>query len=579
MPVDPPAFVESLRDHQLLSSGRIGELTGSLQPQFADTSALAKELIERGWLTSFQVDQVLKGQAHRLTLGPYLLLEVLGEGGMGQVFKAMHRLMHRVVALKVIRQEWLADPESVSRFQREIRALAQLSHPNIVAAYHADKVDDRYFLVMEYVEGTDLNRLVKEGGPLPVDRACDFVRQAALGLQHAYERGLVHRDIKPGNILVTRQGEVKVLDLGLALIGRRPEEGQTECTATTSREVVRGTVDFMAPEQALSSHHVDICADIYSLGCTLYFLLTGRPPFGGSIVEKLVLHQQAEPVAVELLRQELPPLLPRVLRTMMAKQAKDRYQTPAEVAAALAPFCQVSKEGSSLDRQAPAGTSSIGLREDTDSHPQSAPTPRRGQGQGGGPTDAAFRARKKRRRLALVGVAGVILLGIVGGMLAWLRPWEPHVLLVAQQGEGQYLSIKEAIKNAPKNTRILVRPGTYRESLVIDRDVEIVGDGDAKAIVIEATDETCLLMKTPSAVVRNLTLRSKIGPKGGQFPAVRIPHGQLTLDHCDVVGGVVLTDKGAKADIKSCKINGNETTIGIAITDQAAAHIVGDQAK
>jgi serine/threonine-protein kinase len=202
------------------------------------------------------------------------------------------------VALKLIRKERLANADAIRRFHREIRAAAQLSHPNIVAAHDADEVNGTHFFVMEYVEGTDLARLVKKHGPLGIADACEYVRQAGLGLQHAFEKGLVHRDIKPANLLLTRAGVVKVLDMGLARLGY---DGDEEASSTMTREgSVMGTLDYIAPEQAIDSHCVDIRADIYSLGCTLYFLLTGRVPFpGGEAMQQLMKHRFDEPVAMQ----------------------------------------------------------------------------------------------------------------------------------------------------------------------------------------------------------------------------------------------------------------------------------------
>jgi tRNA A-37 threonylcarbamoyl transferase component Bud32 len=306
-PVDSVAALgQALRDSRLLEPAQLQELT-ALQARYVEPRGLARELLQRDWLTAYQVNQLFQGRGHELTLGPYVLLERLGAGGMGQVFKARHVLMRRLVALKVIRKDHLADPEIVSRFHREIRAVAQLAHPNIVLAHDAGQVGDTHFLVMEYVEGTDLARLVKKHGPLPVARACAYVRQAALGLQHAHERGLVHRDIKPANLLLaTAPGEavVKVLDLGLARLSHGGEQTVGELT---QEGAVMGTPDFIAPEQAEESRGVDIRADVYSLGCTLYYLLTGRVPFpGGTLLQKLRRHQNEQPAPVTTLRPEVP---------------------------------------------------------------------------------------------------------------------------------------------------------------------------------------------------------------------------------------------------------------------------------
>jgi serine/threonine-protein kinase len=346
MPIESvAALVEVLGRHSLLSPDQLAEITGALQARCADAKALAKELLRRGWLTPYQANQLLQGHGDDLVLGPYLLLERLGEGGMGQVFKARNSKLGRLVALKVIHPECLADPDSVRRFQREIRAGAQLDHPNVVRAYDAGEAGSRHFLVMEFVAGTDLKRLVDRRGPLPVAEACEYARQAALGLQHAHERGLVHRDIKPSNLLLAvggpAAGVVKVLDLGLVRRARQAD-GESSSTLTEEGWVV-GTPDYLAPEQASDPRKADARSDLYSLGCTLYFLLAGRPPFPfGSPTDKVIKHAMLDPLPVEQLRPDVPPALAAVLRKLMAKRPEDRYQTPAELAAALAALHDLS---------------------------------------------------------------------------------------------------------------------------------------------------------------------------------------------------------------------------------------------
>jgi serine/threonine protein kinase len=264
----------------------------------------------------------------------YRVEQLLGAGGMGAVYRAYHRVMERPVALKVISPGLLTRPAVVERFTREIKAAARLSHPNIVAALDAEQAGGVHFLVMEYVEGTDLARLVQQRGPLPVALACEYVRQAALGLQHAHERGLVHRDIKPSNLMLTAGGQVKVLDFGLALLASETAAGDL-----TSTGVVMGTADYIAPEQADDPHRADIRADLYSLGCTLYFLLTGQPPFPeGNFMQKVIAHSQSTPRPLTDFRNDLPPGLEQALGRMMAKGPAQRYQTPGEAARALVPF-------------------------------------------------------------------------------------------------------------------------------------------------------------------------------------------------------------------------------------------------
>ncbi len=330
-------LVDELRRHRLLEPAQLDEAARLVGTGLVEPKALADELVRRGWLTSYQADQLLQGRGKDLVLGACVLLEPLGEGGMSQVFKARQQKLGRVVAVKVLRKDRLANAETVRRFQRELRALASLSHPNIVTAYGADEVRGAHMLVMEYVEGaTDLAALVKKNGPLPVREACDYVRQAALGLQHAHERGLVHRDVKPHNLLLCAGGKtVKILDLGLA---RLDDGADAEASGAVTKEgAVLGSPDYLSPEQAQSMHSVDIRADLYSLGCTFYFLLAGRPPFpGGSFFDKVYRHRFEEPAPLEALRPDAPPAVVAVVRKLMAKRPEDRYATPAEVASAVA---------------------------------------------------------------------------------------------------------------------------------------------------------------------------------------------------------------------------------------------------
>jgi serine/threonine protein kinase len=325
-------FVKVLTELRLLEVDQLLEATGDLLPRFPEPRALARELVQRNWLTPFQINQLFQGRAQELVLGQYLLLERLGEGGMSQVFKARHRSMSRIVALKVIHKERLNNPDAVSRFYREIKAAAQLSHPNVVIAYDADQVGETHFFAMECVEGTDLSKLVKKGGPVGIEQACDCIRQAALGLQHAHERGLIHRDIKPSNLMLTTDGVVKVLDLGLA----RFDGSERTNTNLTQVGTVVGTPDYLAPEQALNARSADARADLYSLGCTFYFLLTGKPPFRGSgLSEILMKHQLEQAPPLEQLRPEVPARVRAIVNTLMAKKPEDRYQTAAELVAAL----------------------------------------------------------------------------------------------------------------------------------------------------------------------------------------------------------------------------------------------------
>ncbi len=383
-------FVHTLRRCGLLEGSQLNALDQALDPDTKDPRPLARRLLHQGWLTPYQVNQVLSGRGRDLVLGSYLVLERLGEGGMGQVFKARHQKLGRTVALKVMRRERLADPEAVRRFRREVQIVSQLAHPNIVLAYDADEVAGTHFLVMEYVEGVSLSEYVKRNGALPVAQACNYVRQTALGLQYAFERDLVHRDIKPSNLLVTKGppvksqqqgleaqvsgsdlgplgfGLVKILDLGLARL-RLASRGEDSSDALTHFGVLMGTPDYIAAEQAANPHEADTRSDLYSLGCTFYCLLTGSVPFpGGSTVEKLFRHQGEEPVPVEERNRSVPPEVAGIVRRLMAKKPADRFQTPGQAVAALTPLVRVDEAAATV----PAAHATM-----TDCHLATTPLP------------------------------------------------------------------------------------------------------------------------------------------------------------------------------------------------------------
>jgi serine/threonine protein kinase len=342
-------LLDQLRENALLQPAQLEQLARLPEAQDPDPRALARQVFQRGWLTRYQLSQVAQGRGKELRIGPYLILDRLGEGGMGQVFKAQHERMGRVVALKVIRKDRLSHPKAVSRFFQEVKAAGQLNHPHIVLAFDAGEADGTHFLSMEYVEGQDLQRLIGKVGPLPPAQACDYIRQAALGLQHAHERGLVHRDIKPQNLLVTTVpteqtadsthpdwGTVKVLDMGLC----RWRQGLTEEERGLTREgSFLGTADYTAPEQARDPRAADNRSDLYGLGCTFFYLLTGQTPFRAETLTELLLkHQTEEVIPLESLRSDVPEGVRDILQKLLAKRPADRFQSAAELAAALEPF-------------------------------------------------------------------------------------------------------------------------------------------------------------------------------------------------------------------------------------------------
>jgi serine/threonine-protein kinase len=338
--VDRATFLENLHQSRLLPEEQLAGFVAALPAQAAPAE-VAHALLERGLLTKYQVKQVWEGQGKGLVLGQYRVLNELGRGGFGRVLKAVHAMMGRVVALKVINPELVEDSQVRTWFRREVLASTQLGHANIVMAYDAGEIDDTLFLVMEYVDGQNLDAWVRGRGPLPVALACEVTRQAAQALQHAHEKGMVHRDIKPANLLLAEEHDgtvlVKVADFGLARLHRSAPHGTL---MPRHEKGFLGTPDFVSPEQARDLHAVDIRSDLYSLGCTLYFALTARRPFRGkTVLETIVQHLEKDPEPIEAVRPDVPPALRGVLRRMMAKEPGDRFQTPAELIAALAPLC------------------------------------------------------------------------------------------------------------------------------------------------------------------------------------------------------------------------------------------------
>lgn len=344
-------FLVALEKSELLTAEQLAEAR-QIAAGESDSYAAAKAMARKGLLTRWQAAQVLAGRsAAAFRLGKYKLLELLGRGGMGSVFAAHHVTMNRRVALKILSKGLDRNPAAMERFLAEARAIAALDHPNIVQAYSVDNEDDRFYLVMEFVDGRDLAQIVEDSGPLSYDAAADAIRQAAEGLAHAHAKGMIHCDIKPSNLLVNNQGVVKILDLGVArLTGPKPAE------ADAKDEKVAGTIDYMAPEQARGGAF-DQRADVYALGCTLYFLLTGHAPFPtGSIHERILKHQTEQPASILERRPDAPKDLVRIARKMMAKDPVERFQTAAEVAEALSHFNPAQRE---LKRAVPLDDASV----------------------------------------------------------------------------------------------------------------------------------------------------------------------------------------------------------------------------
>jgi serine/threonine-protein kinase len=540
-----------------------------------DEPAVLAQMVEAAVLTSFQAEQVQAGRVGELVLAErYRLLEQVGAGGMGAVYRALDLQLARVVAVKVLPEQSLNDADAVARFAREARALAQVEHPNVVGMHGAGEDRGRPFLVMEYVEGVSLSRLLKEHGALAPGRAADYAHQAALGLHHAHERKLVHRDLKPGNLLITPEHVVKILDLGLA---RFLQDQIGDATITRDGSAL-GTPDYMAPEQFRDARRADPRSDVYALGCTLYHMLSGRVPFpGSSLSEKCRAHEQDEPPALEELAPDVPVGLALVVRRMMAKRPQDRFQSAREVAEALLPHVAGSArsvvqfrkgavwEGGQLALQprrgrlrllrwATAGAAAgvvaaLALLIGPQLFPrQTAPTPPPDAGQG-----AAKAGPPKSRVLTI-----------------------PNGLTVAQDGTGQYRTIGEALRLArPGMTIRVLDAATYPEQIFLTRTQH-------RGITLEAVRKARLamppggkrlfhLMNVPGVCVRGFALTAPAGKNGlivveGHAPGTLLEQLELQLDHNEESVGVSLEDLQLKKGevpvvIRRCRFRGGYAAI------------------
>lgn len=433
------SFLALLEKSQLLGAKDL-EKVRAAAGKYEDAKALARALVAAKGLTRWQAGQLLAGRSS-FTLGKYRLVDLLGRGGMGSVFAAEHKTLGRRVALKIISKQTGRDPEQLERFLDEARRIAALDHPNIVRAFDVDHEGERYFLVLERVEGRDLQQMVESDGPLDVGRAARFIRQAALGLAHAHDRKMIHCDIKPANLILGSDDVVKILDMGMARLV------ESDGSSSDSNENIVGTIDYIAPEQALEAEDLDHRADIYSLGCTLYFLLTSRPPFGdGTLAQRIMKHQTQTPRPISDTRSGVPDELAEVCLKMMAKKPEDRFQNAADVAQALEPWAGGDAKARPRD-DAPVASSGPAVVELIDDEPPKANddgevsisvtdsgsfSKRGGSSRGRRPSPAkktdvvepalvepiGFFDDPRKKWATIIG-AGLLLIVVVAGSLAW----------------------------------------------------------------------------------------------------------------------------------------------------------------
>ncbi|MGL4555605.1 MAG: serine/threonine-protein kinase [Gemmataceae bacterium] len=433
-PATADAFLAIVRKSNQVDPARLaGYLGARAGVPASEPRKLAASLVRAGVLTLFQAEQFLQGKHKGFGLGGYRIVERIGTGGTGTVYLAEHQAMKRWVAIKVLPTPLAADPTVRERFRREAQATALLDHPNVIHVYDFRDEGGLHAIIMEYAKGPNLQQLVTRRGAQPVAASCEYARQAALGLHHAHQAGLVHRDVKPANLLLDQTGVLKVLDLGLA---RYQADGESSLTQEFNSKMVMGTADFLPPEQALSLHDVDHRADLYALGATLYTLLAGRPPFhDGSIGQKLLWHQTRTPERLDRVRPDVPGPLADLVQRMLAKKPSARPASCAEVATALERWVgpgdirpsAATLEEFSLTSQSLAlpGSTSRALpeaspapdtlnakgQEETGRIPKETPAP---------PTRPAAPPAAANPALLLVAGAFALAAGLLGGMVAIL---------------------------------------------------------------------------------------------------------------------------------------------------------------
>jgi serine/threonine protein kinase len=425
-PTSPSELLELVRKSGVVADDVLGRLANG--PPLPETPPkLAAHLVKQGLLTPFQAKLLLAGRHRGFKLGPYVVLEHIAQGGMGAVYLAQHESLKRRVALKVLTAD--KDPLAVKRFAREARSAAALDHPNIVKLYDVAAQGQVQYLVMEYVDGQTLETMQSKAGRLPFAQLADWTAQVARGLQHAHDKGFVHRDIKPANLMVDKTGHAKVLDMGLA----RSDSAGDKLTEMMDRGAVVGTADYISPEQAMSGQ-CDIRADIYSLGATFYNLASGQSPYQGTTAQKLIAHQTVDPVRLDRVVAGFPPGLAAVVARMMAKKPDDRYQTPAEVAEALAPWASADdassvdlgvhapdSPGASTKRLAHPAARTMTTKPVTARHPKpAASTGRVAKVRAEAAPSVAAPARAGRPAwvvIAAAGAAGFVVVGAIAGAL------------------------------------------------------------------------------------------------------------------------------------------------------------------
>lgn len=579
------AFLKSLRMSGLMDEAVVAQhLTELRNAGVNEQNAfqLSDAFVERGWVTRWQADMLLDGKHRGFQLGKYRLLSQLGRGGMGTVYLAEHTLMKRRCAIKVLPPQKTTDVAKLARFEREAHAIAALSHQNIVRAYDFDREQDKdtivHFLVMEFVDGGSLEDRVGKSGPLSPNQAADYIRQAADGLAHAHHAGMLHRDIKPSNLLVDASGCLKILDLGLARFfgeGSPVDEPRPGIQYT-------GTVDYLAPEQAIDCDKSDARADIYSLGCTFYFLLAGRPPFPeGTIPQKLIDHQSRVPVPIEKLRSDVPASLIGILQKSMAKKPDERYSSAAELSKALSRWLHdnetkgltTKKRAHAPEKQKPSAVSpakvpgakapAVNPFSELPLEEYRARRPSKGSSSGDGPIWAQLLRWPPPRELipAVATTAGVVLL-LLGGLIYWIFRAPPRSASARDV----------AVASPPATSRKSVADGA--NTTEVERGREPAPSGPTGDIAVGPNGDFKTIGEALEHVRRQFSPLSRargrtISVEGGRTYAERI-----TIDNSDLSfpNGIRLVSKGAARAVLAP--TGADPVIKLTGSPKAVEHFV-----
>jgi hypothetical protein len=560
-------LAQKLADLGLVLALDLPAILESLGPESASISEFLIALVRKGLITSYQAQLLAVGRGSELVLGNYVILDMIGEGGMGQVFKACHRRMNRLVALKMLPAERVRSELDVERFRREVEVVARLEHANIVTAYDADEWNERHFLAMQYVDGADLASVVRASGTLNVAQAIGVLRQVVSGMSYAHAKGVVHRDLKPGNLLVDRTGNVKVLDLGLARVVAHDRIDAAPLSADGS---VVGTVDYMAPEQAADTHAADARSDVYSLGCTLFYLLTGEPPYGGgSLLTKMLAHRDQPLPDLRAHRADVPDWLVRIFQKMVAKLPIDRFQTMDELYDALQPHVDLSEplliEVDWLPPQGSPGAPTLRWGQQPTIIRRKAASS--GKLMTGGAPEVRGEQKYLGRRAAIAGFVALGLLAVVTALGVVLRVKTADGTLVVEISDpnatlsvdGQAVRVEVHTNSGKTSLHVAVDPGTHKLVVTTKDGLSVPLDRDT--VTVKAGKESRIVARLERAQLGGVEATPAARPKATAETAS--PQASANIKSRDREATEWVLSMGGQAEIQEGKTLGKPETVAM----------------